>query len=132
MSFFSRIFLYNVDEPLIFTRFYFWGFFFIVLVIYSIIYKKKPLRNLFLFLASLFFYYKTSGFFFLLLVFSTFADYYIGHAIYQTSHLKSRKRWLALSIIINLGILCYFKYAYFFTDTFNSVFSSNLRVVKLR
>ena len=66
--------------------------------------------------------------FFLLLIFSTFTDYYIGHAIYRSSNFFTRRRWLATSIIINLGLLSYFKYAYFFTDTFNSVFHSQLHV----
>ena len=129
MNFFSRIFLYNENEPLLFTQFYFWGFFFVVLAIYSVIYKQKAFRNLFLFVASLFFYYKTSGLFFLLLIFSTVTDYYIGHAIYKSKDYYIRRRWLILSVCLNLGVLVYFKYTYFFTDTFNSVFNANLRVV---
>lgn len=129
MGFFTRIFLYNENEPLIFTRFYFWAFFFIVLLVYSIVYRNKAMRNLFLFIASLFFYYKTSGLFFLLLIFSTITDYFIGHAIYNSQHEKNRKRWLTLSVVINMALLSYFKYTYFFTDTFNQVFHSQLSVV---
>jgi D-alanyl-lipoteichoic acid acyltransferase DltB (MBOAT superfamily) len=35
---------------------------------------------------------------------------------------------LALSLITNLGILGYFKYAYFFTDSFNLLFESKVQV----
>jgi alginate O-acetyltransferase complex protein AlgI len=129
MGFLSRVLLFNENEPLIFTRFYFWAFFFIVLLVYSLFYKNKALRNMFLFFASLFFYYKTSGFFFFLLIFSTFTDYYIAHAINRSRIEKNRKIWLAVSVFINLSVLCYFKYAYFFVGTFNDVFRSNLEVV---
>ncbi|MFZ6052093.1 MBOAT family O-acyltransferase [Halocola ammonii] len=118
------IFLYNEESPLIFTELYFWVFFGVVLAGYSIIYKHRAVRNAFLFLVSLFFYYKTSGMFFTILLFSTVTDYYIGNAIYGSKKILSRKLWLALSIILNLGVLIYFKYAYFFADSFNQVFGS--------
>ena len=61
------IFLFNPEKPLIFTRFFFWGFYAVVLLIYSGLYKERAVRNAFLFVASLFFYWKTSGLFFLIL-----------------------------------------------------------------
>jgi D-alanyl-lipoteichoic acid acyltransferase DltB (MBOAT superfamily) len=125
----SDIFLYNQDAPLLFTRLYFWVFLLVALTFYSILYKKRALRNIFLFLISLFFYYKTSGLFFLLLVFSTFSDYLIGLAIYNFRKKPWKKAMVALSVTINLGVLSYFKYAYFFTDLFNQTFRADLEVV---
>lgn len=119
------IFLYNEESPLIFTELYFWVFFGIVLAGYSMIYKHKAVRNAFLFLVSLFFYYKTSGMFFTILLFSTVSDYYIGKAIYHYRQTRAGQLWLALSIVINLLILIYFKYAYFFADSFNQVVGSD-------
>lgn len=116
--------LYSDESRLIFTEFYFWAFFGVVLTVYSIIYKKRGLRNAFLFGASIFFYYKTSGFFFTLLIFSTLADYAIGFRISKAQG-NNRKIWLALSICINLFVLVFFKYAYFFTDSFNALFQTN-------
>lgn len=112
---------YNSETPLIFTQLYFWIFFAIVLSIYSFIYKKNKLRNAFLFLVSIFFYYKTSGFFFSILLFSTFSDYLIGFAIEKGNTITKKKCWLGLSIFINLFVLFYFKYAYFFADSFNQL-----------
>jgi len=68
---------------MIFTRLYFWGFFLIVLLFYSLLYKRKALRNFYLFAISYFFYYKTGGLFVFILLFSTIADYLLGHAIYR-------------------------------------------------
>ena len=117
----GNLFIYNNDTPLLFTQLYFWVFFAIVLSVYSIVYKKNKVRNGFLFLVSLFFYYKTSGFFFSILLFSTFSDYLLGFAIYNEKNKTTKKWWLSLSIIINLSVLFYFKYAYFFADSFNQL-----------
>ncbi len=125
----SNIFLYNQDAPLLFTRLYFWVFLAVAFTIYSLIYKQRALRNSYLFFISLFFYYKTSGFFFLLLIFSTIANYFTGKAIYNYKSLLSKKLFVALGIIINLGMLSYFKYTYFFTDTFNQTFNTDLQAV---
>jgi alginate O-acetyltransferase complex protein AlgI len=124
-----NIFVFDQNNPLIFTRFFFWGFFAIVLALYSILYKHKSLRNLYLFLVSLFFYYKTGGLFFFILLFSTLTDYGIGHAIYRSTNTLKKKLWVALSIALNLGVLAFFKYDYFFTETINTVFNTNLEVV---
>lgn len=123
------IFLYNETQPLIFTQFFFWGFFAVVLAVYSVIYKKNALRNAFLFLVSLFFYYKTSGLFISILLFSTILDYYIGNSVFKSTHEVKRKILITTSVTINLFVLFYFKYAYFFTDSYNSIFSGNLHVI---
>jgi alginate O-acetyltransferase complex protein AlgI len=119
---------YSSERPLIFTQLYFWVFFALVLGVYSFIYPKLTLRNAYLFGISLFFYYKTSGLFFIILIFSTLVDYFIGKKIYKAPDKIIGKRWLALSITINLTILCYFKYAYFFTDSFNLIFQTDYAV----
>ncbi len=124
-----NIFTYNQDSPLIFTRLFFWGFFAVVLAIYSAIYRKKALRNAYLFLISLFFYYKTGGLFFFILIFSTFTDYGIGLAIFNSRSSLAKKLYVALSVILNLGVLGFFKYDYFFTETINSIFHTHLEVV---
>ncbi len=118
------ILLYNPDAPIIFTGLYFWGFFAVVLAMFSVIYKRLAWRNAFLFLVSLFFYYKTSGLFFLLLVFSITCDYLLGFRIAKAETPITKKLWLILSITLNLSLLVYFKYAYFFTDSFNNLFGS--------
>ncbi len=123
------IFLYNQESPLLFTRFYFWGFYAVVLAFYSVIYKKNALRNAYLFLVSMFFYYKTGGLFFFILIFTTTTNFYIGKAIYDSRTPLSKKLFVALSVFLNLGVLVFFKYDYFFTDTINTIFGTRLEVV---
>ncbi len=129
MEFLQEIFLFNQDAPLIFTRFYFWAFFAVAMAIYLVLYKKIAARNIYLFAISLFFYYKTSGFYFFLLIFSTIVDYFIGYGIYKSDKKLLRKILLTLSIIVNLFVLSYFKYSYFFVDTLNYMLGTNFEVI---
>lgn len=124
------VFLYNQESPLIFTRFFFWAFFAVVLAGYSLLYRNRnrSLRAGFLFLASLFFYYKSSGFFFFILLFSTITDFYIGKWIYRSNNQMMRKGLIAFSVVINLALLGYFKYAYFFTDSINTLLGTDFQV----
>jgi len=126
-----NIFLYDKTAPLIFTRFFFWAFFAVVLIGYSFVYKNKnrSIRAGYLFLASMFFYYKSSGFFFFILLFSTFTDFFIGKWIYNSKNEVLRKSLIALSVVVNLTLLAYFKYAYFFIDSINMMLGTDLHVI---
>ncbi len=95
---------------------------------YSIIYPYKTARNAFLFLISLFFYWKTSGLFFLLLIFSTVTDHFLGFRIYNAKSKSWKKFYVGCSVAVNLLLLSYFKYAYFFTSTVNDIFNTNFEV----
>ena len=148
MEFFSHILGFNSESPLLFTQFYFWAFFALVYAVFALIMDfpslgRRPmssssrlhLRNIFLMAVSWFFYYKTSGLFLLILVFVTISDWLIAKRIYQTSGIRKPESgkwkatlWLALSIIIDLGLLCYFKYAYFFTNVLNNLLGTEFAV----
>jgi alginate O-acetyltransferase complex protein AlgI len=129
MDLLSGILGYSEDNPMLFTRIYFWVFLLFLLLGYSILYRKNVLRNAWLFFMSLFFYYKSGGYFFSLLVFSTITDYILGLLIYGSATLTRRKLFLTASITINLGLLAYFKYAYFITGMVNQVTGKDLDVV---
>ena len=92
---------------------------------YSLFHKRLRIRSLFLFLVSIYFYYKTSGFFFSILLFSTILDFVIGQRIYRNLGGLKSTIWLAVSVTLNLTLLVYFKYAYFFADSFNAIFDSS-------
>lgn len=129
-AYLEAIFLYQPDAPLIFTRLYFWVFFGIVLLGYSMVYKdsQRSIRTGYLFLVSLFFYYKSSGFFFFILLFSTLTDYYIGRWVYDSRSVMMKRLLISLSIIINMSLLVYFKYTYFFVGSFNQMFGTQYEV----
>jgi len=102
----------------------FWGFFGMVLVGLWASERNLRMRNAFLFLVSLLFYWKTNGWFVALLLGSTAIDWSISWRIHATIGVK-RKAWLAASIVANLGLLGFFKYAYFFTDALNPILGTH-------
>ncbi len=118
----KHIFGFDPQHPLLFTEFYFWAFFLMVMVGFSLVHKRRLMRSTFLMAVSLFFYWKTSGFFVVLLIFSTIFDYNVGMRMEKTETNWKRKLLLFLSVFVNLGMLVYFKYAYFFTDSYNQIF----------
>ncbi len=129
MEYLRQLFLFHENHPLIFTRLNFWVFFAVVLLAYSWLYRKNGLRNAYLFLVSVFFYYKTGGLFFVILLFSTVTDYYLGQLIYNQQHPLRKKLLLATSMTLNLGVLAFFKYDYFITETSNALFHTHFEVV---
>ncbi len=124
----KKIFLFNPDEQWIFTNFYFWVFFVIVFAIFSLFHSRILLRNTFLFFASLFFYYKTSELFVLILIFTTFFSYWTGSKIFKAKSEGGKKAYLLLGLLVNLLLLCYFKYSYFLTDVVNDLLGTSFRV----
>lgn len=124
----KKIFLFNPDEQWIFTNFDFWVFFVVVFAMFSLFHSRILLRNTFLFFASLFFYYKTSELFVLILIFTTFFSYWAGSKIFKAKSEGGKKTYLLLGLIVNLLLLCYFKYSYFLTDVVNDLFGTSFRV----
>jgi alginate O-acetyltransferase complex protein AlgI len=127
-DFFKDILQFHEKSPLIFTRLNFW-IFFIIFSGYSIIYRKNYLRNLYLFLVSVFFYYKTGGLFVAVLLFSIFANFYLVKALYISEKKPVKKIWVACCVLVNLGLIIFFKYDYFLTETINSIFHTHFEVV---
>ncbi|HEX7415347.1 MAG TPA: MBOAT family O-acyltransferase, partial [Bacteroidia bacterium] len=121
----QTIIAYQQDKPLLFTHLFFWLFFAVVLFFYSFLYKFSKARTIYLFLVSLFFYYKTSGVFIVLLLFTICSDYCWGWLIYRIKKNYAKKIFVTCSVCINLFLLGYFKYAYFFTESSNQLFGTH-------
>ena len=124
LRYLQSVFSFNAESPLLFTQFQFWAFFALVFAGFSLVRNRHLLRNTYLFFVSLLFYYKTSGLFVGLLVFVTCSDFLIAQAIDRCTTLWKRRAWLVLSVLVDLSILCYFKYAYFLTDVVNDLFGT--------
>jgi D-alanyl-lipoteichoic acid acyltransferase DltB (MBOAT superfamily) len=104
---------------------FFWGFFAVCLLGYSFIYKTNKARSIYLLIFSFFFYYKTNGVFILLLLFTILSDFCWGILIARSTETYKRKLFLTFSVILNLSLLCYFKYSYFFVSSGNQLFGTN-------
>ena len=97
-------------------------FFFFFIVVY-LLYVKLPHRgqNILLLVASYFFYGYWDVRFLALIFISTIVDYTAGLVIHRhklSHNEKLAKRWMLLSVAVNLGILGTFKYFNFFAESF--------------
>ena len=65
----------------------------------------------------------------ILLVFSIVTNYLIGFGISKSNSKTQRRFYVALSVVVALSILSYFKYTYFFTSLFNEILGTHYRVI---
>lgn len=94
-----------------------------VIVLSLLIGVKSTLgRKIILLFASCAFYAYWDWRFLGLLAFITVSVYYLSHFLYTSKSERARKAHLIIGIVINLGILGFFKYFNFFIDTLNLAF----------
>lgn len=112
---------YDPLHPILFSSglflFLFVGFAFF----YQFLRRAVMWRMFYVVCFSLYFYYKTSGLFVLLLIGLSFSDFTIGYFLSVTRKEVYRKWLVALSLILDIGMLCYFKYTNFFIGIFNDL-----------
>ena len=85
--------------------------------------RNLKMQNLLIVLASYLFYGWWDWRFLSLIFFSTLVDYAIGLALLSENNQSKRKIFLWTSIVVNLGLLGFFKYYNFFVDNFVTAFS---------
>lgn len=109
-------------------------FLFIFLPVFLICYFMipKPWRNFILFLGSLMFYAWGEPIYVSIMLFSTVLDYTCGRIIDRfRDHKVLPKVGLGISLVGNLGLLSYFKYADFFITNINNSFGSQFALLNL-
>lgn len=67
--------------------------------------------------ASFYFYASWNKWLAMIIFVSTTLDYFVARAIAAARSPRGRKALVAVSVVANLGLLCYFKYANFFLDS---------------
>ncbi|MDL2265059.1 MBOAT family protein [Parabacteroides sp. OttesenSCG-928-G07] len=101
------------------------GLFFFLFIGFVLIYfalrKHTLARFIYVILFSLFFYYKSSGVWFVLLLVSATTDFFIARGVFHSKKVVLRKFLVFLSLCVNLGMLCYFKYFNFLYEMFVSL-----------
>ena len=109
-------------------------FLFIFLPVFLTVYfiLPKNLRNLILFLASLMFYAWGEPVYVSIMIFSTVLDYTCGRIIdHFRAHKLIPKLGLGLSLIGNLGMLGFFKYADFFISNTNALLGTHWDLLRI-
>lgn len=119
-------FLYDPNNPLLFSTSLFLGLFIAFYFIYIITKKFVHFRMAYVLLFSLFFYYKVSGFYFLLL-FSFGLINYILSTVMSSIEKKSTRKGLLVGIItFDVLVLFHFNYTDFFIKNINLIFNQNI------
>jgi alginate O-acetyltransferase complex protein AlgI len=92
-------------------------FFIVVFFLYWFVFHKHVrLQNLFLLVVSYIFYGWIDWRFLLLISTNAIIDFIVGKQIFICKSDNLRKIYLAISLLVNLGLLAFFKYFNFFCD----------------
>ena len=117
----AQQFVYDPQSPMIFSSGIFMWLATAFLIIYAILHRADTLRLIFVTCFSYYFYYKSSGFYFFLLAVVTISDFLIAQVMSRTASKSGRKWLVALSLLVDLGLLAYFKYTNFFGHIFSQI-----------
>ena len=96
----------------------------IFLIYWFIVNKNLTLQNLMILMASYVFYGWWDWRFLSLIFISSMTDYAIGLGLNKSKSKKKRKLLLSISLLINVGLLGFFKYFNFFIDSFIDLFTT--------
>ncbi|MXN92202.1 MBOAT family protein [Flavobacterium sp. Sd200] len=124
-------FLYNPDEPMLFSTAKFLRLFVIFYAVYILIKGNFKARIIFTAAFSLYFYYLCSEVYFILLIFSSVVDYTLSYFLYREQRVIQRKVYLWFSVIVNLTFLGYFKYNHFILDGAHELFGLDYTIGKV-
>jgi alginate O-acetyltransferase complex protein AlgI len=108
---------------MLFNSYTFIVFFIIVLILHNLPFSWKT-KKINLLIASYVFYAVWNPPFILLLWLSTIVDYFVGKALYHQENKSKRKLLLVISLIGNLGMLCFFKYGAFILENFTHLLNA--------
>jgi len=96
----------------------------ITFIIYWLLQKKAlKIQNLYLLSISYFFYGCWDWRFLFLIATSSLIDYYIAQKIYTETKKSRKKIFVGISLLMNLGLLGFFKYFNFFADSLVDLFN---------
>lgn len=97
--------------------------YFLPIFLLTYFFVGKKLKNLTILIFSIVFYAWGAPKFVFILIASTIIDYYLVNQLFKAKLLSIKKKLLAVSISLNLGLLLYFKYANFFVENANNFLS---------
>ena len=98
---------------------------------YHIVFRRNDWKNYFLLLASLIFYAWGEPVYVFLMIGSVIGNFVFGLAIDKAKRQKTRRLWLIITVIFNLGILFCFKYLGFVAANLNLLLHTELTVPAL-
>lgn len=111
---------FDASDPLLFGSALFLFLFLGLLLILSFVQNRRA-QSFILLAFSMYFYYKASGDLLAVLVGLGVVNYLIGMGIYRNKTETGKRSIMLLGVLVNVGVLFYFKYTNFFIDVYNSM-----------
>ena len=109
---------------MVFSSIVFLSLFFPVVIVLHTAVKNNVFRNVLLLIASLLFYAYGEPVYILILIISALINYIMALVINRWR----RKGLLALTVALNLGILCFFKYTGFILTNINTLLNLEIKI----
>ena len=105
----------------------------VLILYYNPIFKSPGFRNAILIISSIFFYAWGEPFFVVLMLLSIMLNWLFGLGVakYKDSDKGKAKVFIALSVVVNLGMMYVFKYLTFTLKNINLIFNSNLDTLNI-
>ncbi|WP_040950839.1 MBOAT family O-acyltransferase [Gorillibacterium massiliense] len=109
-------------------------FLFLFLPAVLLLYYASPwrIKNLILFVSSLIFYAWGEPVYIVIMLLSTVTDYSFGLLLSRSKLTQIQRKWIVVcSVIVNLALLSYFKYADFLIENVNALFGTDIPLTQL-
>ncbi|MEY4331244.1 MAG: hypothetical protein RL609_1992 [Bacteroidota bacterium] len=129
-AFFQSL-LFDDKNPLVFNSSFFLIFFSIFIFFYALVYQRTTVRLWLVSAFSLYFFYKACGHYVVFILLAATVDFKLSHWINVSSSKSQKKLLLVSSIMLNLGLLFFFKYTDFFIQTWNDWQNDNVSLFHL-
>ena len=129
-AFFQSL-LFDDKNPLVFNSSFFLIFFSIFIFFYALVYQRTTVRLWLVSAFSLYFFYKACGHYVVFILLAATVDFKLSHWINDSSSKSQKKLLLVSSIMLNLGLLFFFKYTDFFIQTWNDWQNDNVSLFHL-
>ena len=96
------------------------------LPVFMLVYVLLPqkAKNYWALLVSILFYAWGAPSFLYVVLSTSIIDFYLVQALYKSEQQQRKKLFLTISVLLNLGLLAYFKYANFFIENVNAALGS--------
>lgn len=120
-DFFDKIFLFDQRNPLLFNTGLFLLLFVGFLLIYQAMRRWRNAKMVFVILFSLYFYYKSSAEYCFILLGVCLMDFLLGNWLSRVKTCTAGKMLIALNVVVNIGMLIYFKYFNLIYETFANI-----------
>ncbi|MBA3664794.1 MAG: MBOAT family protein [Bacteroidetes bacterium] len=103
------------------------------LPVFILLYHLAPhkFKNAVILIASIYFYSWGGPKFIFVILGTTFLDFFLVKAMYEQKTKSAKNKFLIVSIILNVGLLFYFKYCNFFIENINALLGTEISWLKV-